>query len=151
MYISAQLKSKPAVYLVQYKAREHYEPVWTLKCTSAGAPDGPSCSARLLVRTHPACCLPSRGSMAPHGPIHGPGLSFGWVDCKLLYLPLQSFSNPYNKRKPVPRGWIVRDATQGKGRESKFLSENSSTSTWPRQRCLTWDHYWGRKATPLHS
>ena len=47
MYISAQLKSKPAVYPVQYKARENYEPAWMLKPASAGAPDGPF----LLIQT----------------------------------------------------------------------------------------------------
>lgn len=47
MYISAQLKSKPALYPVQYKAKESYEPAWMLKCASAGAPNGPF----LLIQT----------------------------------------------------------------------------------------------------
>lgn len=41
VYISAQLKSKLAVWLVQYKTRESYKPAWMLKYASAGEPSGP--------------------------------------------------------------------------------------------------------------
>lgn len=47
--------------------------------------------------------------MAPHGHIYGSRFPFCRVNCKLLYLPLQSSSIPHNKRKPVLHRWVVTE------------------------------------------
>lgn len=68
----------------------------------------------LLIQTAgphtPNLLRPSQGRKSPCGPIYGSGLPFCWLNCKLLYLPLQSSNISHNKGEPVPRRWVVRES-----------------------------------------
>lgn len=77
-----------------------------MKCASAGTPDGPSCSPRLLVCTISCLLLTASFHHHPAAPRHyapmvlSTALGLLWLSRLQAALFAQSFSNPYNKRKP---------------------------------------------------